>query len=299
MTVTPLTRGDLAAAGRLVIGAGWNQVEADWNLFLEQGEVLALRAAGGALVATAAVLPYPGGFGWISMVLVEKAWQRQGIAGRLLRECIAWLSARHLIPVLDATPAGRAVYLGLGFCDGWAITRWRRVVDASHGGAASSAARMALTPPPCAPPPPATDAVHRFAEHDWPDVLALDQSAFGADRTALLQRLHARSTEFACVVRREGRLCGYLLGRDGRHATQLGPLAASDEAAARNLIEHAIARIRGTLVIDALDQHHLLAQCLQTHGFAVERPFTRMLLGRDTPFGEAARTFAIAGPELG
>jgi hypothetical protein len=53
------------------------------------------------------------------------------------------------------------------------------------------------------------------------------------------------------------------------------------------------------VLLDVLDRHACLAPLLTAAGFAVERSYTRMTLGRDTPFGDAGLTAAIAGPELG
>jgi hypothetical protein len=54
------------------------------------------------------------------MVLVTAAERRQGLASWLLRCCVDNLLARELVPVLDATPAGRPVYI-VGFQDHWTL----------------------------------------------------------------------------------------------------------------------------------------------------------------------------------
>jgi hypothetical protein len=71
--VAALTSADIGDAQALVSEAGWNQTPADWRIFLELGQALGARARDGTLVGTAATLPYAGGFGWISMLLVAKA----------------------------------------------------------------------------------------------------------------------------------------------------------------------------------------------------------------------------------
>jgi len=280
--IEPLTPSDLERADALVAEAGWNQDAADWRIFLQLGSGLAARAADGTLAGTAAVLPYAGGFGWISMVLVARPFRRRGIATRLLQRCIEKMQASGVVPVLDATPAGREVYKPLGFRDGWPITRWRR------SGAAPAAQASAQSP-----------RVRALHERDWPALRALDARAFGCDRSALLERLRARSAGFACVCETDGSLRGFLLGRDGRVATQLGPIVAEDEAAAVALAAWANARLAPPVIVDALDRHRGLAGWLAANGFAKERPYMRMTLGRDEPFGDARRTMAIAGPELG
>ena len=282
LPLTRLSDIDLANAHARVVEAGWNQVPADWQLFLALGEAWGTHAADGSLPATAAVLPYAGGFGWISMVLVAQSWQRRGLATRLLDHCIGRLRTRSLVSVLDATPAGREVYRRLGFVDGWAISRWHR------------ASSTTLTPT------PARSTIRPILPHDLPAIVALDADAFGCARPQLLERLYARSTGFTCMATdASGRPSAFLLGRDGRNASQLGPLVAQDEETAIALIDHALARNPGPLMIDVLDRHSLVARALEARGFAIQRLYTRMTLDRERPFGDGRLMIAIAGPELG
>ena len=278
-----LEPASLDGAQALVVEAGWNQVRADWLIFLELGAAFKVAGPGGSVDATAATLPTVGGFGWISMVLVTHARRRQGIATGLLERCIARLRGAGLVSVLDATPAGRLVYQRLGFAAGWPISRWYR-------------AAASPPPPHSAAPIPGVRAMQR---QDLAAVATLDAGAFGCAREKLLAGLHDRSRELACVSESGAALRGYLLGRDGRNATQIGPLVAQDEATAIALLGHAIARQSGPLLIDVLDRHTRVAQALARHGFSIQRPYTRMTLDRPTPFGDARIMIAIAGPELG
>src|SRR5690349_18510587 len=116
-----LALADLSDAQALVAEAGWNQVAADWRVFLDLGTAYAVRD-GGRVIATAATLPY-GGCAWISMVLVAGTHRRRGLATRLLHRCIADIRAQGLVPVLDATPAGARVYAPLGFTAAWSFAR--------------------------------------------------------------------------------------------------------------------------------------------------------------------------------
>jgi hypothetical protein len=136
-------------------------------------------------------------------------------------------------------------------------------------------------------------------DRDWRAVLALDAEAFGCDRAPLLERLRERSRSFSCVAERGDRIHGFLLGRDGRVASQIGPVIAGSEETAAALASWAVARLPSPVIVDALERHSSFATWLAGHGFQKERPYTRMALGRDTLFGEPARTIAIAGPELG
>ena len=111
--------------------------------------------------------------------------------------------------------------------------------------------------------------------------------------------LRERSRGFACVAGEGARLRGFLLGREGRIATQLGPIVAEDEDTAAALAAWAGARLEPPVIVDALERHDRFSRWLAANGFAKERPYTRMALGRDELFGDPRRMVAIAGPELG
>ena len=89
---------------------------------------------------------------------------------------------------------------------------------------------------------------------------------------------------------------GFLLGRDGRVMSQLGPLAADDDGIARALLARAIAEVPAPLTIDVPDRHSALGSWLTTLGFTAERPYIRMIYGTNLAFDDNARLFAIAGP---
>jgi GNAT superfamily N-acetyltransferase len=278
-----LTRGELADAEALVGEAGWNQVAADWSIFLDLGTVHAVRNEAGRVIATAATLPYGGRFAWISMVLVAPDYRRRGLARRLLSRCVRDIAGAGLVPILDATPAGRRVYVGLGFEDAWSYHRLAR------------SSRKGMTEP----VPPDGIRIVPIDDNVFSELRRYDAAVFGADRGAVLARLRGRVPGADLVALRGDKVCGLLLGRDGRSATQLGPLVADDPAIAQSLLACALAANAGTVYIDLLDSHAETRAWLESQGFAPQRPLTRMLHGRSSDFSDVARTFAVAGPELG
>ena len=263
-----LGANDLDGALALSAEAGWNQDAADWALMLRLGSGFAVRD-GDRVVATALALPYPPVFGWVSMVLVHAPYRRRGLATRLVERATAALTDTGLLPVLDATPAGAEVYGGMGFRRVGNLMRWR---GAGRGG--TSPADLGLA-----------DRVRD-----------LDTSAFGADRSAVLADLVDRPAPVAALAADGG---GYLLSRAGRTATQLGPLVVRDAATAIALLEQGLDAAGGTVVVDVPERATAVAEHLAGRGFAPERPFVRMALGRDEIGGEPALVHAIAGPELG
>lgn len=279
---------DLASALELSASASWNQNEADWRLMLVLGQAWGIRApdASGSerLVASTVALPYGDEFAWVSMVLVLPEFRGRGYASQLLRHALGELAWRGIAAILDATPAGRPVYLGQGFVESWGFRRHRREarprVDAPREGAGAVVARP-------------------LRDTDWPSILAIDRPAFGADREALLRWLAARLPAAAHVAERGGRLTGFVFGRDGREASQVGPLLADDDETASALLDAALSRLDGPVYVDLTDRHAQLLPWLQSRGFVFQRPFTRMLHGMPAVPGDPSRIVLVAGPELG
>ena len=273
-----LSEKHLAGCLALSTSAHWNQNEADWRLMLGIGHGWGITLDDGTLAASTLVLPY-GRFAWVSMVLVLPEQRGQGYATHLLRTALADLGKRALTPILDATPAGHEVYLQEGFRDTWGFRRFRLQETIA-----------ALERPAQVRPLRATD---------WPQLLALDAQAFGANRERLLRSLAARLPQAALVAEENGKLAGHLLGRDGREARQLGPLVARSSDAARALLAEALAKVTPPLILDVVDREPGITAWLKSLGFEFQRPFTRMVHGALVAPGEAGLVYCPAGPELG
>jgi GNAT superfamily N-acetyltransferase len=279
-----LTPSELDDAGALVREARWNQLAADWRIFLALGRLYAAQLDGGRIVATTATLPFGGRFAWISMVLVTGEYRRRGLATKLMQQAMRDLAAAKLVPVLDATPDGREVYRRLGFQDSWGFQRLIRRERPRAAVTFSAPAGVVVRP--------ITDA-------DWPALCAYDAAAFGAERSAVLAGLRGRLPAADLLAMRGNAIAGFLLGRDGGLASHIGPLIADDDAVACALVARALDGIEGPLFIDLADSKSALRGFLDAHGFTAVRPFTRMLYGSSARFDDPARTFAVVGPEFG
>jgi GNAT superfamily N-acetyltransferase len=277
----PLGPQHLAGCLELSRRAHWNQNAADWQWMLGFGRGYGLTLADGTLAASTITLPYSERFAWISMVLVLPEHRRKGYATRLLRHALDDLQAEGRAAVLDATPAGREVYAHEGFHDTWGFRRYeaRALRDCAESNAGPR--------------------VRPLTAQDWPGVLALDARAFGASRQALLRSLTARLPAASLVAERDGALAGFIVGRDGREASQLGPLVACDADAAMALLDAALERVPAPLFLDVVDREDRLRAWLEARGFEFQRPFTRMVQGSDRAPGEQPLIFCPAGAELG
>jgi hypothetical protein len=255
--------------------AGWNQTADDWSVFLQHGKVFGLCDEAGLTIATGAVLPYAGGFAWVSLVLVTASRRRGRIGTRILANSSAEIVKAGLVPVLDATPAGERVYRPFGFEPIFSLTRWQ-------GDAGVRAAPVA--------------GIRALKVDDLGVVAALDAGAFGADRRFLIESLYQRAPHLAFVMQ-DG--SGFVLGRPGRIATQIGPIVATNEQAAAALLDTAFGAASGQVFLDVVDGGEEIKRNLQARGYTVQRPFLRMALHRSAPFGDPSRLFVAAGPEFG
>jgi len=270
----------LPDAVALTVEANWNQTADDWAFFFVHGTVFGARDAVGKVVATAALLPYSGGFAWISLVIVAKAYRGRGLGTRMLNECLAVLRERNWVGMLDATQAGSRIYGPLGFQPIFGLKRWEGMGNAA----------------PVRVDPGHDDPVQPLGVSGIQRVARFDAAAFGAKREALLADLCSRAGTQGFELEARN---GYALMRPGRVAAQLGPLVAASESDALTLLDAAIASTPGSVFVDVPDAWTGMTTSLGARGFRVQRPFLRMALGRNIPYGDPPQVFAIAGPEYG
>src|SRR5262249_54724968 len=146
-----------------------------------------------------------------SMVLVLPQYRSQGLATRLLRCALGDLGSRGQTPILDATPAGHPVYAGEGFHDTWGFRRYKWTDPAKRQPA--STAGVTIRP---------------IADGDWAAVLRLDSQAFGGSRASVLRDLARRQPALGMLAESGNEVVGFVLGREGREAVQIGPVVARD-----------------------------------------------------------------------
>lgn len=279
LTQVDLTPVHASEGFRLSTLIGWNQAPGDWDYLLAHGDGVGLETSDGALAATAMSLPYER-FAWICMVLVAPDFRRRGLATQLMNTVIERQEAAGRVPGLDATPDGREVYRRIGFQDIYRLGRYRAEMVKSTS---VDVAGPTLRP---------------LSREDLTTIAPVDRQLFGADRLALLHHLKDRVPAAGLSAWRDGKLTGYILARDGREATQVGPLAACDDAVAEALAAAALATVKGPVYMDVADAQPAFVAWLEARGFALQRPFIRMYRGQNTGFDDAGWLYAIAGPEL-
>jgi len=140
------------------------------------------------------------------------------------------------------------------------------------------------------------DAVRPADTDDLENMAALDAAANGTDRRFLLADFLSRDASRAWIARDD---CGFVIARQGRRATQVGPLVAADEPSALLLLAAALRGAGGRVFLDVPERWTSLASWLVRHGFVRQRPFVRMALGGVAGAPANDRLFVLAGPEFG
>ena len=268
-TVRKLVPDDLVFAQRLREIAGWNQTLTDWKRLVgHEPDGCFVCDLDGKPAGTATTTCHGNDVGWIGMVLVDPEFRRQGVATRLLEECIRYLESRVRCIKLDATPAGMKVYTQLGFVEEWRLHRWR-----------GDSAKDADTEPGEIP-----------LDEEW--LRELDRNAFGGDRTEYLQRLAVDS------VTRMIEGTGFGMRRPGEHAHYLGPIVAASSDAGRALVSSLLPR-SGSVIWDIPDDNQKAVELAEELGFTKERLLIRMRLGPPGLPDDPRLQWAIGAPETG
>ena len=125
-----------------------------------------------------------------------------------------------------------------------------------------------------------------------------DRPHSGLERPHILAHLLQRRPQLAFAARRGGTLVAYVLARDGRLATQIGPVVADSAETAAALIATAMHAGAPPYMLDIPDARPQLTAWLERQGAAAPRGFMRMLRGSCPQIESERHVFALAGPEL-
>ena len=219
----------------------------------------ALLGCGGATVM--------GAVGYIGLVGVDPARQRQGVGGALMRALIAWLQERGCSTILlDASDAGKPLYLQLGFAIEDTVSIWRA---------------QRLTPLPGAVP--GAVAIQPFQEGDLREIIAFDARGYGAPRDRVIEAFIADDSALVRVARDQaGVMWGYLIVQ--AESFTVGPWLASTSGAARALFADALARHAALVeMVITPDANYDAADILRAAGFAPVRTLAHMRFGAPLP----------------
>jgi GNAT superfamily N-acetyltransferase len=150
----------------------------------------------GAVVGTGCCVAYPDGkFGWIGLVATAPGFERRGIATAITEHLRAVLAGHGCGSVLDASGVGGPVYDRLGFVD----RGLTKVMGYAGDGSALESEEE------CEPLTP----------DDLDEVVRFDTPRFGANRRVLLAKVIEQHPGRALVLRRRGKVAGFVVAQEG------------------------------------------------------------------------------------
>lgn len=271
---------DIQACMELSKAAGWNQLEIDWQAFMRLGpEDNVVAVSGDDVIGSVATIRYGEDLSWIGMLLVRPDFRGKGVGKDLLLEAVQKLAHEKNVK-LDATSAGRQIYLQCGFEDEYPISRMEaRAVSIDKPGQN------------CFP----------AEEKDLAGMFDMDTTVFGAGRQMLLKQVWFNGLTFSFVYKSEGKILGYSLGRRGYRFFHIGPIIADSIEVAKSLLQTVLHYTppETPVILDVNHADKEWLSWLHQLGFTEQRSFMRMFRGNNTNPGIPEKQFALLGPEFG
>lgn len=280
--IRPMIHNDLYQAIRLSNSEGWNQTEKDWKILLENARNTCIVAVcNSEVIGTATALNHSDKVAWIGMVLVSNSYRGHGVGKALLSNIIGELKNFASIK-LDATPAGRLLYLKLGFTDEYRIIRMINPSIRNNDERTFKYKPIAID------------------KSSLPEVLIRDKKIFGTDRSYLLRALLYNYPKKAYLIKGKKNLNGFIFGRNGYKFNYIGPVSANSDESAKILIWKALESLNHQPVaLDILYDKVEVIKWLESLGFVKKRDFVRMYLKNNSYCGLIKHQYLISGPEFG
>ena len=172
----------------------------------------------GSVVGTGCCVAYPEGrFGWIGLVATAPGFERRGIATAITEHLSTVLAGYGCASVLDASLKGGPVYERMGFVDHGLTTIMGFVVGDSV--------------------PANTEDCALLTADDVDEVVRFDAPRFGVARRESLVKVIQQHPGRALVLRRRGKVAGYLVAQE----FTLAPVVTDTSESLISLITGALA----------------------------------------------------------
>ena len=278
--VRRLEERDFAAAVALTNLEGWGYTRADLARLVALSPDGCLAAEDeGRLVGLLTTTTYQS-LAFLGAVIVSPELRGQGVGRLLMQTALLRLAASHVETVrLNAYLDVVRFYERLGFHGEYEVIRWR--TTASPGAAESAGVARAA---------------------DLEDLAAFDAKYFGADRSALLDRLIQENPATFVVAREGSAIQGYLVGSPFDGACEIGPwvVAPGRPDVARNLFR-TLVNVVGPreYSFSGPERNPDLVRFVRTGGFSEVFHTLRMWWGKNLYPGDPAGLWAAGGLEKG
>ncbi|MEO9339764.1 GNAT family N-acetyltransferase [Mesorhizobium sp. SB112] len=265
----------------LSLGVGWPHRPKDWDVLRRAGHGLVAVDGIGRVFGTAMWFPQGDDFATIGMVITSPRTQAQGNGKWLMDQILERSGKRHLS--LNATHAAYNLYVSLGFV--------KEATVYQHQG------EVIYHPPSL---PAFHGELRRLSAEDFPEIAALDASAFGTSRTELLEILARDATIYGLL--RNGEITGYALCREFGRGHVVGPIVASNDEDAIRLTAAHLESLSGQFArVDTREKDGAFADFLERNRFGIFGTVTTMTKGRRFPVRKPGKAwiYGLAGHALG
>jgi GNAT superfamily N-acetyltransferase len=280
MTAAPvirtMTRADLDLALSWAEAEGWNPGLGDAAAFMAADpDGFLVADVDGVPAASLSIVRFGDRTGFLGLYICRPDMRARGVGFALWQDGIARLAPRST--GLDGVPAQQANYARSGFV-------------MTHGNLRFSGRITPVGPDPTTP----LEAGHIDA------ALSLDREITGFDRAAFMRNwMTGEASRIARVLIRDGDLAGLGVVRACLSGWKIGPLFATDRAAAEatldGLAHHAGG---GRISLDVPDRNESAMALARDRGLQPEFETARMWRG-PAPAQDLSRTFGLTTFELG
>ncbi len=270
---------DLPLLHELTVGVFWPHRDHDLEMFMRMGDgYLALDEIGRPL-SSAMKFDMGADFAMLGMMITAPRLQTLGTGRGLLDRIMGECDGRDMR--LSATRAGYRLYEKAGFIPVGTIRQHQGKVRRIY-----------------APDPAEGTTVRPAQAADWPAVLTLDKTAFGAERSAILTLL--RDASECLVAERDGQIVGFAMVRSFGKGEVIGPSVAESEPMAMQLIAPMIqAREGAFLRLDTPVPDGQFTAFLAAAGLGLYDTVTEMRIGPQRRATQGPVLFGLAAHSLG
>jgi GNAT superfamily N-acetyltransferase len=265
LSLSDIASIDVQMLHALSLGVSWPHRPEDWDMLRHVGKGFAATDGIGRVFGTAMWFSHGADFATVGMVITSPRLQAQGNGRWLMDQVLDRCGDRNLI--LNATRAAYQLYVSLGFVP-------EATVYQCQGETATTFPALG----------PIDDELRTVSEADFDTLAGLDARAFGADRTRLLHVLAQDSSGYG--IWRDGGLVGYAFRRRFGRGQVIGPIVASNDDDAMQLVSAHLAELPGQFArVDTRHKEGEFMTFLQERGLRVFDTVTTMSRGR--PFLKA------------
>jgi GNAT superfamily N-acetyltransferase len=281
LSLSDIASIDVNMLHALSLGVSWPHRPEDWNMLRQVGEGFAATDGIGRVFGTAMWFSHGTDFATVGMVITSPRLQAQGNGRWLMDRVLDRCGDGNLI--LNATRAAYQLYISLGFVP-------EATVYQCQGEAATKLPSLR----------PMDGELRATSEADFDILAALDARAFGADRMRLLNVLAPDSSGYG--IWRDGALVAYAFRRKFGRGRVIGPIVASNDDDAMQLVSAHLADVPGQFArVDTRHKEGAFMAFLQESGLRVfdtvttmsrGRPFLKATSGEPSVYGLAAHALS-------